>query len=560
MPAPLARALLLVLATATLAVGAWMFWTQSGVYPVTHPALYACSLAPAAVAVIALVAMFVPFDNPASAPRWGAALSGMAVGLTVGGLFMYTATFLWLGPLLVGYAALMAASAMGVARGVAPRAPAPPAAPADEMPTQAASVTPPEGARASGRKKKRGSSDTTKALPVGPPPPAPAAPALPVRLRNVLFVVTALWGIGLCWAWQPPPGGAQPLPVGTAVASIVTSAAPHLRPVRVVRRDGHIDISGNRINVKLSLERPRVEVELRQQRFVLDPTLIVEEGTVDGFFSLPTLNGYQAQAWGPADVAELAESGRRHDTRTCLGYVRAEYHGLRVDALGPFPPLLGSWGRPAEDALSARVDLGVDLDLGIVTIDAITQVPRPLTVRRTSLGALQVPSAKGAKLRVDLGGALELVPPQGRPGTTPVPAELLVTDGRVVRALRSRRRDAGPYDTVDVGTFDGWFTIEGLRDRFLVVTPDWTAQASTAPSRTAGHGLPENALSYWMEDGALNVVTDVAGTRVGPGRLSAELPAGVYRHRLRLMALSAGDDASRLGRLERDKLTLGRER
>src|SRR5690606_22991294 len=116
-------------------------------------------------------------------------------------------------------------------------------------------------------------------------------------------------------------------------------------------------------------------------------------------------------------------------------------------------------------------------------------------------------------------------------------AELLVSDdGEVVRALRARRRDEGPFDTVEAGPWSSWFTVEGLRDRFLFVAPDWESQASRAPSRTAGHGLPENALVYWREGDDLHVVTDVAGTRVGPGRLSTELPAGVYRHRLSLLA------------------------
>lgn len=562
MPAPLARALLLFLATATLAVAAWMFWTQSGVYPVTHAALYACSLAPLVVAVISLVAMFAPFDSPASAPRWGAALSGLALGLTAGGLVMYTATFVWLGPVLIAYAALVGASATGVARGSAPKPIAPPAPPPAPPVEQAATQAMPPSDPPRKRKKKGSiSDDTTKALPVEPspvvaPPVVAPPPGVGTVGRNVLLVLSALWGIGLCWAWQPPPGKAHPSPLGVDVASVLSSAAPHLNPKRVLRRADHIEITGsNRCSVKVYLERPRIEVMLRQQRFVIDPTLSVEEGTVDGFFSFPTFNGYRAEVWGPAEVVELAESGRRSGIGTSLGYARVRYPAMQVGHMGPFAPLLGSWGRPPADALSARVDVGMDLEDGIITIDAITEVPRALTVRRTVLGAVQVPDAKGAKLRVDLGGPLELTPAAGRPGTTLAPAELLVTDGRVVRALRSRRRDAGPYETIDVGSFDAWMTIEGLRDRFLLVMPDWTTQASVAPSRTAGHGLPENALVYWSDAGALNVAMDVAGTRVGPGRLSAELPPGIYRHRLRLMALPAQEpDIARRGREQRDTL------
>src|SRR5690606_7930833 len=131
-------------------------------------------------------------------------------------------------------------------------------------------------------------------------------------------------------------------------------------------------------------------------------------------------------------------------------------------------------------------------------------VPRPLTARRSSLGRIQVAGAGGARLRFGLGSGLDVAPPDGRPGATPAPAQFFVADdGAVVRALRARRRAEGPFETVEAGPWADWFSIEGLRDRFLVVAPDWERQASRAPSRTAGHGLPGNGLVYWREDEAL---------------------------------------------------------
>jgi hypothetical protein len=496
--ASLARLVMLLLSVATVAAGAWAFWTQSGAYPLTHPALYACSLAPLAMAVVALVAIFVPFDNPASAPRWVAPLAGVAVGLTAAGLVMYTASFIWLAPGLLLYAGLLVLSARGVARS-----------------------RPVEGA---------------------PPPPR-------VRMRDVMLVTAALGGVGLCWAWRAPAGGARPLLPGSVVAPILTSQAPHLRLVRVARKPTSVELSGNRIEVTLSLERPRLEVVLREQRIVIEPCLYVEEGTVDGFLSVPRLNGYRAEAAGPGEV-ELEEGPD-------VGFVRVTYPSARVGHIGTPGAWLGAWGRPPADALSARLDLAVDLKTGRVSIDALTTVTRPLTVRRSTLGWLQLPRAATGRLHVGLGSGLDVVPVEGRPGASTAPAELLVTDdGEVVRALRARRRDEGPFETVEVGPFDDWLAVEGLRDRFLVLAPDWQAQASLAPSRTAGHGLPENALMCWREGGALNVVFDVAGTRVGPGRLSTGLPAGLYRNRMVLLALSGSESAATRARVEQFRLEL----
>lgn len=509
--------MLLLLATATLLGGAWAFWTQSGTYPVDHPALYACSLAPLAVAVVAMVNVFVPFDRPASAPRWTAPLVGLALGLTVGGLVMYTASFVWLGPALLAYAGLLWGCAAAIARPGA----APPPTPSEEALIDR-DVDPEE-----------------ETVSLGPPSPR-------TRGRDALLGLSALCGVGLCWAWSPPPGAARALPLGLDVAPVLTSQAPHLRLVRVQRSPRAVQLSGNRVEVELALDRPRLEVTLRGQRFVLEPCLYVEEATADGFFSVPWINGYRAEAGGLGRV-ELAEGPD-------VGWVRVTYPSTRVGHMGPLAPRLGAWGRPAGDAVSARLDLAVDLKQGRVSVDALTTIPRALTVRRSTLGWLNVPAADGARLRFGLGSGLDASPPVGRPGASSARAELLVSDdGGVVRALRARRRDEGPFETVEAGPWGAWFTIEGLRDRFLVVAPDWEAQASRAPSRTAGHGLPENALVYWSEAGGLNVVMDVAGTRVGPGRLSTELPAGIYRDRLTLLALGderadtrAGAERSRL--------------
>ena len=117
-------------------------------------------------------------------------------------------------------------------------------------------------------------------------------------------------------------------------------------------------------------------------------------------------------------------------------------------------------------------------------------------------------------------------------------------DGDVGRVLRSREGTEGPYEVLQQGELEGWWTLGSGQERLLLVAPDWSAQVSLADSRGTGHGLRENALVYWVEGEALKLVFDLAGTRLGAGRLSVEYPAGVYRNRIWLRRLLPHEDAA----------------
>jgi hypothetical protein len=83
------------------------------------------------------------------------------------------------------------------------------------------------------------------------------------------------------------------------------------------------------------------------------------------------------------------------------------------------------------------------------------------------------------------------------------------------------------------------------RDEALarVVLEDWSAQAGTAPSPTAGWGLPVNAIEFSLGgDGPRSpagIYITLAGTSVGRGWDSVGHRAGTYRNRMRIEILGA---------------------
>jgi hypothetical protein len=124
----------------------------------------------------------------------------------------------------------------------------------------------------------------------------------------------------------------------------------------------------------------------------------------------------------------------------------------------------------------------------------------------------------------------------------------------VTRFLKARRRDEGPFEGIELGEFGHWVVLPGKFEPLLVVAPDWVPQASLGPSRSAGHGLLENALVGWWEGKNLSVAFDLAGTRIGVSPLSTTLPSGTYRSRVVIAPLGrrrpaqvAASELARLG-------------
>jgi hypothetical protein len=78
----------------------------------------------------------------------------------------------------------------------------------------------------------------------------------------------------------------------------------------------------------------------------------------------------------------------------------------------------------------------------------------------------------------------------------------------------------------------------------LVTLEDWSAQAGTALSPTAGWGMPVNAIEFSLAGNApsspASIFVTLSGTSVGRGWDSVGHAAGTYRNRIRIEPLSSG--------------------
>jgi hypothetical protein len=82
---------------------------------------------------------------------------------------------------------------------------------------------------------------------------------------------------------------------------------------------------------------------------------------------------------------------------------------------------------------------------------------------------------------------------------------------------------------------------DGDKAAFTITLSDWSAQASTALSPTAGAGLPVNTIELVRNgdaDNALSLLTtSLASTSIGRGTQSVGHAAGVYRNRITVTPL-----------------------
>jgi len=487
-----ARAALLLVTLPLSGFGAWVVWSQPSAYPWGDPTLYAVPGAGLLVTLLAFVASFAPFDRPQSTPRWTTPLLGLLLGLALAGLVAFPATFLFLTPGLLAASALLYFCGRLVAQG-----------PPDlDLPTTMA-----------------GSSDDAVL-----DAPLDAAGELSPLQRGSLAVGVIL-GVALVLLWRPS-AGARPLDPEAGVAAVTSRPPRNHRAARRVTRHAHaIEVRGADLRLMISLDRPRLELNLRDQDLIVEPCLTIEEGSVDGFPLLP-FNAYFLEPTGVA-LADFTEGRERAWVRVSFPKGAARYQGLAGTA-----PFLGRLAGP--DSIAATIEVEVELRTGKVTIDARTRLEHEATVSKASLGWIRLREVEELPVQVALGDTPLSYLPSAKPSE---PFRFFSHEGGRTRLLEAKRGTSGPYETLEVGTFHDWLVLPSHHSQTLILAPDWRRQASLATSRSAGHGLPENALRIWRQGGGVNVLFDVASARLGEGVLLTRLPAGLYRNRLVLVPL-----------------------
>ena len=492
------------------ALGAGLLaWHLAGAFPVSDASWLSGVLPGLVVLALGLGAAFAPWDRPGGAWAWSAPLEGLAVATAAAGLLVFPHAFLVLGPLLLVWSMGLAACAEVVRRG------APAAGSGGEGP--------PAG-------------DET-----------PEAQEWRLRARRLLRALGGVAGLALVLLWRPAAEGPRPAPLAAHLAPVASRPPDRRREGRVWRDGMRLEVRGEGVALTARLDRPALDVVLQGERLHLEPCLYVEQGASDGFLPLGWLNGYAGEPRGLARCEWL--EGER---RAWIGLEWPRGQSFGRPSLGG--SLLG-WGGHLGEALSARLELEVDLEAGtLVRVDALTRLGRPLEVHAATLGWLRVETPAAPRLTFGLQEGFMTTPPARE---EKAPWELLACEPEVVRALRAKRDARGPWEVLAQGAFEDWVCLEQEQRRLLVVLPDWAAQAGLAPSPSAGHGLPMNGLHYWREAQQTNLLLDVGSSRLGPGLRATTLPPGLYRNRISLLPLHP--EASLVGKAlrERERLLSG---
>ena len=189
----------------------------------------------------------------------------------------------------------------------------------------------------------------------------------------------------------------------------------------------------------------------------------------------------------------------------------------------------------------ASLRAGPDTGSGPIALEAMAHLPRPIDSHLNAFCDIEVRGHRRL--------ALSFSPCPGRriefrPADYPVgrPLRLAYLDARggfhVVEATSGEK---GPFRELATGRLDRSeplaITLHDADAAVARVTlDDWPAQAGTAPSPTAGWGVPVNAIEFSLDADAPGSTAEIyitlAATSVGRGWDSVGHAAGTYRNRM----------------------------
>lgn len=143
-------------------------------------------------------------------------------------------------------------------------------------------------------------------------------------------------------------------------------------------------------------------------------------------------------------------------------------------------------------------------------------------------------------------GKIEILPsdyPAGRPARFAA----MMPEG-ILKVVEASSGEKGPFKVLTEGVIarDAPVALtlwSGETPVYRVTFHDWAALASNQLSPTAGWGMPENAIEFSLADGAraAMIYLTLAGTSVGRGWDSVGHAPGVYRNRVTIELLQAGE-------------------
>ncbi len=186
--------------------------------------------------------------------------------------------------------------------------------------------------------------------------------------------------------------------------------------------------------------------------------------------------------------------------------------------------------------LSTRTD-----DTGL-HVDALVELPHAVYSHLNAYTAISVVGHRRLYLAFSPvpDARIEVLPsdyPRGRP------AQLAyVAADRTFHVVRASDAEKGPFTDLATGHLAPAdplaITLYDEETPIARITfDDFSAQASTELSPTAGWGVPQNALEFSLHRTSASIFVTLAGTSVGRGFESVGHAPGVYRNRMRLERL-----------------------
>lgn len=174
-----------------------------------------------------------------------------------------------------------------------------------------------------------------------------------------------------------------------------------------------------------------------------------------------------------------------------------------------------------------------------VFVDAATLVTRDVAAHLSRFADVSLAGLRTPRLRFDATG--ETVYPMSTydyPSGRPVHFAAFTGDALVV--WRATSAEKGPFVELGRGALGrdaplGLTVLDGDAPQCHLTFLDFTAQASTQRSPTAGEGVPVNAVQFgrfFSDDAPVSLILSLAATGIGSGFETTRHAPGVYRNRI----------------------------
>jgi hypothetical protein len=201
--------------------------------------------------------------------------------------------------------------------------------------------------------------------------------------------------------------------------------------------------------------------------------------------------------------------------------------------------------RPRLTGPQRRADVRVTAMDGGLELEAATSVSREMAAHLSRFADVSLAGIQSPALRFDAAGDLSFPAstydyPSGRP------LHFAAWTGAELVVWRATSAEKGPFVELARGPLSrgaplGFTVLDGAVPLCHLSFLDFTAQASTQRSPTAGEGVPVNVVQFGRfrdDDARVGVILSLAATGIGSGFETTRHAEGVYRNRVRVVPVT----------------------